>query len=109
MTSLQCGSGFRAVRFGMLLIGLLLPGAAPAVVESVISFGSESEVACEDVAECITQADTHRPRKRRSCQSGWSRRRISCAERTIEPGSMLDGHGTSGHRNSNGLLAPMRC
>ena len=104
MTSLQCGSGFGLLRLGLLLIGLLLPVAAGAVVESGILSGSETKVAGKDATECIPVAG-----KRRSCQPCRSHRRISSAERTILSACPLDRRGMSGNRFSNGLLAPMRC
>lgn len=109
MTSLQCGSAFGLLRSGLLLIGLLLTAAAPAVVESVNAFGSETEVACEDVTESILLTETHWLGKRRSRQSGRSHRRISSADRTIVSARKVDGHGASGHRLRNGMLAPLQC
>lgn len=109
MIFLPCQSARVLLRCGLLVIGLLLPGVAPAVVESVVSLGSETEVEGEDITECMTQAETHRLRKRRAYQPRTSHRSISASDRTTGSDWMLGRRGMSGHRISNGLLAPIRC
>lgn len=107
--SFECPSGFKWVQIGLLLLALLLPGAARSVFESATSFGAESESSCEVDKECMPLTEARRLRKGRSGQPCWLGDPISSAQRTIVSARQFDGHGIEGHRIRNGLLAPLRC
>lgn len=100
--------GIRLVRYGLLLLALLLPATTLPNLESVSPFAVESEAACEDVTECSSFTAGHRQRKRRARPTHGRSAYAAHAARPFSARSR-PAHCFDGHRIRNGLLAPMRC
>lgn len=96
------------LRYGCLVVALLLPSASPSNCQSNFLFSSESESAYEDITECVSVVAAARQRKSRSGESVSRLGHLSSVSRTsvlqLRPVHCFDGH-----RIRNGMLAPMRC
>ena len=94
---------------GLLLVGLLLPGIAASVFQSVISLEVETAPSSEYFKECPSFAGTNRLRKSRSGQPCRSHPGIFSTKPPIVCAQHCDGHCIGRYRIRNGLLVPMQC
>ena len=97
------------VPIGLLLMVLSVPGASPAVVESLLVMGADAEVSCEDAKEWLTSGESNRERRQRRDDSGWTRICKSTFVQAVDGGVPMRTTGHFGHRLANGLMAPIRC
>ncbi len=97
----------RSNRFALLLLAFALPYATPVLAETILSFGLETETACEDIEECLSVSKCNRFRRR-----GQQTQSV-IIDRSVDHSSHVGQRRTdlfyASHRISIGLLVPMRC